>query len=48
MLVREDGPAAHVTLNRPGKRNALSFELMEELTATLTPPRRRVRACARS
>ena len=36
VLVREDGPAAHVTLNRPGKRNALSFELMEELTATLT------------
>jgi enoyl-CoA hydratase/carnithine racemase len=35
VLVREDGPAAHVTLNRPDKRNALSFDLMEELTTTL-------------
>jgi enoyl-CoA hydratase/carnithine racemase len=35
VLVREDGPAAYVTLNRPDKRNALSFELMEELLAVL-------------
>jgi enoyl-CoA hydratase/carnithine racemase len=35
VLVREDGPAAHVTLNRPDKRNALSLELMEELTGVL-------------
>jgi enoyl-CoA hydratase/carnithine racemase len=35
VLVREEGPAAHVTLNRPDKRNALSLELIEELLATL-------------
>jgi enoyl-CoA hydratase/carnithine racemase len=35
ILVREDGAAAHVTLNRPDKRNALSLELMEELIAAL-------------
>src|SRR3954453_21846300 len=35
VLVRQDGPAAHVTLNRPDKRNALSLELMQELLATL-------------
>ena len=35
VLVRADGPAARITLNRPGKRNALSLELMEELIATL-------------
>jgi enoyl-CoA hydratase/carnithine racemase len=35
LLVREDGPAARVTLNRPEKRNALSLELMEELLDTL-------------
>jgi enoyl-CoA hydratase/carnithine racemase len=35
VLVREDGPAVRVTLNRPEKRNALSFDLMHELLATL-------------
>jgi enoyl-CoA hydratase/carnithine racemase len=35
VLVREDGPAARVTLNRPEKRNALSLEVMEELLGTL-------------
>jgi enoyl-CoA hydratase/carnithine racemase len=35
VLVREDGPAVHVTLNRPEKRNALSLELMQQLIATL-------------
>jgi enoyl-CoA hydratase/carnithine racemase len=35
VLVREDGPAARLTLNRPEKRNALSLELMEELTGAL-------------
>jgi enoyl-CoA hydratase/carnithine racemase len=35
VLVREDGPATRVTLNRPEKRNALSLELMEELTGVL-------------
>ena len=35
VLVREDGPAVRVTLNRPEKRNALSYELMEELIAAL-------------
>jgi enoyl-CoA hydratase/carnithine racemase len=33
--VRENGPAVHVLLNRPEKRNALSLELMEELIAVL-------------
>jgi len=35
LLVSDDGPVARVTLNRPEKRNALSLELMEELTAAL-------------
>jgi enoyl-CoA hydratase/carnithine racemase len=35
VLVREDGPAARITLNRPEKRNALSLELMGELLGTL-------------
>jgi enoyl-CoA hydratase/carnithine racemase len=35
VLVRQDGPAARVTLNRPDKRNALSLELMQQLIATL-------------
>src|SRR3954471_1528817 len=35
VLVREDGPAATITLNRPDKRNALSLELMQELIAVL-------------
>src|SRR5947209_20395877 len=35
VLVREEGAAARVTLNRPEKRNALSLELMEELIAAL-------------
>ena len=35
LLVREDGPAARITLNRPEKRNALGLELMLELLAAL-------------
>lgn len=35
VLLTEHGPAARVTLNRPERRNALSLELMEELTAAL-------------
>src|SRR5436190_1612467 len=35
VLVREDGPTATITLNRPDKRNALSLEVMEELIAVL-------------
>ena len=35
LLLRTDGPAARITLNRPEKRNALSFELMQELIAAL-------------
>jgi len=35
LLVSDDGPVARVSLNRPEKRNALSLELMEELTAAL-------------
>jgi enoyl-CoA hydratase/carnithine racemase len=35
LLVAADEGQAHVTLNRPEKRNALSLELMEELIAAL-------------
>ena len=35
LLVTRDGSAARIVLNRPEKRNALSLELMEELTAAL-------------
>src|SRR5438270_3216868 len=35
LLVRADGPAARVVLNRPEKRNALSLELIDELIAAL-------------
>jgi enoyl-CoA hydratase/carnithine racemase len=35
VLVREDGPAARITLNRPEKRNALGLDLMGELLGTL-------------
>jgi enoyl-CoA hydratase/carnithine racemase len=35
LLVEADGPAARITLNRPEKRNALSLELLGELTAAL-------------
>jgi enoyl-CoA hydratase/carnithine racemase len=35
VLVRADGPAARITLNRPDQRNALSLELMAEATAAL-------------
>jgi enoyl-CoA hydratase/carnithine racemase len=35
LLVRRNGPAATITLNRPEKRNALSLELMQELIAAL-------------
>jgi enoyl-CoA hydratase/carnithine racemase len=35
LLVRIEGPAARVTLNRPEKLNALSLDLLQELTAAL-------------
>jgi enoyl-CoA hydratase/carnithine racemase len=35
VLVREDGPAVRLILNRPEKRNALSFELMTDLLGAL-------------
>jgi enoyl-CoA hydratase/carnithine racemase len=35
LLVGEHGAAARITLNRPEKRNALSLELIEELSAAL-------------
>lgn len=35
LLVKVDGPIATVTLNRPEKRNALSLEVMAEVTAAL-------------
>jgi enoyl-CoA hydratase/carnithine racemase len=34
-LLVADGPVARITLNRPERRNALSLELMAELTAAL-------------
>jgi enoyl-CoA hydratase/carnithine racemase len=36
VLVRRDGPAARITLNRPAQRNALSLEVMREVTAALS------------
>ena len=35
LLVTTGAPTARIVLNRPDKRNALSLELMEELTAAL-------------
>ena len=35
LRVREDGPAATITLDRPDKRNALSLELMHEVIEAL-------------
>ena len=35
LLVEDAPPAAKITLNRPDQLNALSTELMEELTAEL-------------
>ena len=35
LLVREEGGAARIVLNRPDKRNALSLELIEELIAAV-------------
>ena len=35
LLVEQDGPATRITLNRPEKRNAMSLELLRELTAAL-------------
>jgi enoyl-CoA hydratase/carnithine racemase len=35
LLVTRDGSAARIVLNRPGKRHALSLELMEEMTGAL-------------
>src|SRR3954454_10835249 len=35
VLVRADGAAARITLNRPAQRNALSLEAMGQVTAAL-------------
>jgi enoyl-CoA hydratase/carnithine racemase len=35
LLVAADGPVARITLNRPEKRNALSLDLLAELTVAL-------------
>jgi enoyl-CoA hydratase/carnithine racemase len=35
VLVKSEGPITRVTLNRPEKRNAMSLELMADLTGTL-------------
>jgi enoyl-CoA hydratase len=35
LLYEQDGPVAHITLNRPDRHNALSMRLSEELTTAL-------------
>jgi enoyl-CoA hydratase len=40
LIYEEDGPVARITLNRPGRRNALSMQLSEELTGALEAVRR--------
>src|SRR3954470_14195716 len=35
LIVKQDGPVTEITLNRPEKRNALSLQLMSELTDAL-------------
>jgi enoyl-CoA hydratase len=35
LIYEEDGPVARITLNRPERRNALSMQLSDELTAAL-------------
>ena len=35
IAINRDAPVATLTLNRPDRRNALSVEMMQELTATL-------------
>jgi len=35
VICENDGPVAHVRLNRPSKKNALSFELLDELKSSL-------------
>lgn len=35
LLVKADGPAGRITLNRPERRNALSLDLMEEVLTAL-------------
>src|SRR5471030_131456 len=35
VIIDDSAPVATLTLNRPAKRNALSLELMRELTAAL-------------
>lgn len=42
VVVDEDEVVTRITLNRPERRNALSLELMEELTAALRAARGRV------
>jgi enoyl-CoA hydratase/carnithine racemase len=42
LIVKDDAPTTEIVLNRPEKRNALSLELMTELTAALGQARGRV------
>ncbi len=42
VVLREDGPVSHLTLDRPERRNALSMELMLELTEALRAVRGQV------
>ena len=44
ILVEREGPVEVVTLNRPGRRNALSLDLMRELIEALDEAGRDVRA----
>jgi len=40
LIYEEDGPVVRITLNRPERRNALSMQLSDELTAALERVRR--------
>lgn len=35
LLIHDDGPVRHVTLNRPDSRNAMSLQMVDELIAAL-------------
>ena len=45
LIVERRDAVTLIRLNRPDALNALNAELMDELTAALTPPRP-IRACA--
>src|SRR5436309_1409023 len=42
LIVKDEGQVTRITLNRPEKRNALSYDLMSELVAALRAVENRV------